>query len=605
MQKLKDKKEILSLLPLIICLFLVPLIIKLKPIKLVGDYYTYWNGQAISYDFFSFYKMIFILISAVVAIIILGIKLIKKDVKIDKNKVLILLGLFIFLVILSTLFSSHKDVALKGFVDRYEGALVLISYIVLVIFTMAIVKSESQIKVLIWVLISSAIIIGVIGVTQLLGGDIIQTNGVKSFILGADYKDQIDNLKFVTESNTIYSTLYHRDYVGSYMAMLFPLTFVLCILVKNKLHKIILGIISLLMFVNLFGSQSRAGYLGGIVALLVFVIVMHKHIIKKWKQFLAGLIILILIFAIIDKVTDKSISSRLASIGHDIKTMFNSKENSQGGQGEDSVPLKDIKLGENSAEIITSTDTLKIQIDGDNIFFKDNNDELITAEFNQESGEIKLEKDAYEAYQIKVNVINGKLALEINKEYIKLFFAIDEGKLQFVDYKGNDVHLEPIESWGFKGLERIGSSRGYIWSRSIPMLKDNLLIGNGPDTFAINFPQYDFKGKMYAYYGDMWHIVDKPHNFYLQTALNTGVLSLVILLVLFGVYIYSSVKIYMKSSFEDSYSRVGLSILIAVIGYLISVFFNDSIVSVAPVFWILLGIGLGINNKLNANKGGI
>jgi hypothetical protein len=45
---------------------------------------------------------------------------------------------------------------------------------------------------------------------------------------------------------------------------------------------------------------------------------------------------------------------------------------------------------------------------------------------------------------------------------------------------------------------------------------------------------------------------------------------------------------------------LGGAAFIGVIGYLAAGFFNDSIVSVAPLFWILLGIGISINIKLSS-----
>ena len=39
----------------------------------------------------------------------------------------------------------------------------------------------------------------------------------------------------------------------------------------------------------------------------------------------------------------------------------------------------------------------------------------------------------------------------------------------------------------------------------------------------------------------------------------------------------------------------GISVMLAVIGYLAAAMFNASVVSVAPVFWILLGTGAALN----------
>ncbi|HBM75914.1 MAG TPA: O-antigen ligase domain-containing protein, partial [Clostridiaceae bacterium] len=68
--------------------------------------------------------------------------------------------------------------------------------------------------------------------------------------------------------------------------------------------------------------------------------------------------------------------------------------------------------------------------------------------------------------------------------------------------------------------------------------------------------------------------------------------------VLFIGYFVSSVKAYFNNKFENFYSIAGLAIFTAICGYLGAGFFNDSVVSVAPVFWVLLGLGTAINLKL-------
>ena len=45
-------------------------------------------------------------------------------------------------------------------------------------------------------------------------------------------------------------------------------------------------------------------------------------------------------------------------------------------------------------------------------------------------------------------------------------------------------------------------------------------------------------------------------------------------------------------TFED---YIGVGLLVAIVAYLIAGLANDSVVSVAPVFWALLGMGISIN----------
>jgi O-antigen ligase len=96
--------------------------------------------------------------------------------------------------------------------------------------------------------------------------------------------------------------------------------------------------------------------------------------------------------------------------------------------------------------------------------------------------------------------------------------------------------------------------------------------------------------------------VDKPHNLYLQTAVNTGVLSLLALLVAFGIYIVTSLRIYWNESFSTFLPVAGLSCLSAFLGYTASGIFNDSVISISPVFWVLFGLGAGINSMLYKNN---
>ncbi|NCU33238.1 MAG: O-antigen ligase domain-containing protein, partial [Candidatus Moranbacteria bacterium] len=143
-----------------------------------------------------------------------------------------------------------------------------------------------------------------------------------------------------------------------------------------------------------------------------------------------------------------------------------------------------------------------------------------------------------------------------------------------------------------KGYEKLFSSRAYIWSVSIPMLKDYIWIGAGPDMYPIAFNQNDFVGIANGYMTNT--IVDKPHNMYIQIGINTGILSL---LALFAAFIVVIVKLSIstfKSKGEDLSDYFSVGVLVALIAYLATSFFNDQMISIAPLFYICLGLGLAI-----------
>lgn len=144
--------------------------------------------------------------------------------------------------------------------------------------------------------------------------------------------------------------------------------------------------------------------------------------------------------------------------------------------------------------------------------------------------------------------------------------------------------------------------RGYIWGRTIPLMPEHLLIGAGPDCFLFVFPQDDVLGKLYAY-GTGNIVVDKPHNLYLQIFINEGGVALLAFLGICAVYLWDCVRLYGKNPRTAGAFR-GIGVALGVIGYLFAGLFNDSTVMTSAVFWILLGIGVGMNRQYRAESVG-
>ena len=90
-------------------------------------------------------------------------------------------------------------------------------------------------------------------------------------------------------------------------------------------------------------------------------------------------------------------------------------------------------------------------------------------------------------------------------------------------------------------------------------------------------------------------VVDKPHNLYLQIFMNEGGIALLAFLVMAGAYLVDSIRLYAWRKGHTLPEILGIANCLAIIGYLFAGFFNDSVVSVAPVFWILFGAGVALN----------
>lgn len=346
------------------------------------------------------------------------------------------------------------------------------------------------------------------------------------------------------------------------------------------------GAVACLAFANLIGSNSRASYASMIITTIIIAVIIRKQLITLWKPIVCIISCFIFIFIGLNCLSSGYISSRMVSA-----------LTAQDMHAEDKYvdKIKDFKIDGSHLTLYCTDSQLKLVANDRRIlFFDEGNNELEWNSSGQDERDsrITLPDSRYHGYILMVS--ENLIKVQKGKSY--LYFAVINDSFYFLNSRGTLIEDFTAEKFGFEGMERFASGRGYIWSRTLPLLSHTLFWGYGPDTFAMCFPQNDYKGKLNFMY-DANLIIDKPHNMYLQTAVNTGVLSLVAFLGILAYYILSSISLYRSSTLESFYSKAGLAIFISIIGYMISGLFTDSTVSVSPVFWILLGVGMGINRQ--------
>jgi O-antigen ligase len=174
-----------------------------------------------------------------------------------------------------------------------------------------------------------------------------------------------------------------------------------------------------------------------------------------------------------------------------------------------------------------------------------------------------------------------------------------------VTERGSLVNLRKVPKIGFKNRQDFGTGRGYIWSRTFPLILETFVLGHGADTFAISFPQNDFTGLYndYNWHSETTPIIDKPHNFILLNFVNTGGISAVALTAIIIFYIIQSFEIYSKSIQYDIFSKIGAGIYFGIIAFFVAGMFYDTSVNVMPLIYGLLGIGISCNYFVKANLG--
>jgi len=560
---------LVDIIPYIFIVAVVPLIVylyldNLEPIEVAN-----WKGSDQYPDFLSWWKSRWFIIASSAGQCLFVFRIIQGRVRIGwKPGLHIPAALYIILIILSTVTSEYVSIALSGFVARYEGMFVLLFYILNMLVVSTLINEEGQVRILFGALLVSASIMCLLGLTQLAGRDFFSTSFGKSFILPAKYAPSQLSFKF---GNMVYGTLSNPNYMGSYAVLVLPIAVASVFLARGKGLRIAAAVLSVLLLVNLVGSRSDAGLVGLGAGAVVAVIFFRKKIFRNK-------IIIALFLAVV-----------LAGAGFAASRVL-----SGAGAGAAEYYLEDMVFEGNTAKIVSSTETLVITYEKPHLYFYDTDNNRLEIDMSEdgESTVIRFRNPAYQDYSLK---LTGDI-LKVRNNDVELYLRIRQDSLALVGNAGNDVvHISKPEAINVRGYEKLGSARIYIWSRVIPLLKNSILAGYGPDTFTIKFPQDDYIGKVNAY-GTPNMIVDKPHNLYLQIAVNTGLVSLLAFLALVAVYIVSSVKLYFARDVSSAFASYGTSVFIGICSYLVTGLFNDSVVAVASVFWILLGTGFACNS---------
>jgi len=593
------KRELYMAIPLFLIIAVVPLIIYVKKVIVNDPGNLYWDGRTSRYDIFSYYKMVCLLIFTAAGMI-LYLFLHKNDpFEKARYRYYIPLGAYSIFVLLSAVFSEYSHVAFFGILERYEGALVLLAYSVIMFLSMNVFSNEKTIRILFGCYLASVAIVSLIGIFQYFGVDLFQAAFFQNMITPAAIKEEAGQFNLVINERTIFSTLYNPNYVGSYMAMAMPVILVLMVRTKKAVHKTALAVLLALATINLIGCDSRAGLVGAALAFAVLIVLYRK---KIWQRKWIALAVVVAVaggLTVFNFATGNSIVNRVSRM-----LTLEGKEDTDEAMAalhEKLAGLDDVLMDAEKTEIVTEKGTLYITLDGNMLVTTDENGTEADSEYRD--GILYFTDDRFSNIRLEITPEEGYVLVYYN-DYALMDILLTEAGMwstsnRWMIYRNG----RQIESFGFEGMETLGSNRGYIWSRTIPLLKDTIFIGKGPDTFALYFPQYDFLGKLKFYMtGSLF--VDKAHSMYLQTALTTGVLSLAAILVLFVMYAVLSLKVLWDEDFTEFLPAAGLACFAAFCGYAIAGLFNDSTITVAPVFWVLLGMGTGINVMLGKKRTG-
>ncbi len=584
-REVEEPKNRYYLIPVFIILCIIPFISHMKIYDTNLAVFPWYSTEDQKVDFFLYYKHgAFVIIAAIMAVAS-GIRTYINRKKLILQPILIPLACYTVLIILSTVFSDYITYSLRGGFEMFESVFALLGYCVVVYYIYLFFDSEKDFTYVYYFIIALSLVMGTIGLFQYFGMDIFRTELGKNILVPMELRAGYD-IDFNFDSRTVYTTLYNPNYVGVFVALLIPINVVMLFFQKKIIPSIILIIALGELIICAIGSRSLTGLLGIGVAMFVYMILRWRILIKRFYITVPLIILFLGGLLFIDNLRDNYFSDKLINALEGNKVEYN---------------IEDIHTEDDYVSLTYKGNELRVMINTNNeqqynLYAVDSNNTAVDYTMDPATVIYNTADERFSSITMGYDSINPG-AFFVNIDGVKWLFTyqFQEDTYYYINRFGKFDKIIEAPSALFTGNEEFATRRGYIWSRTIPMLKNYIFLGSGPDTYIMAYPQQDYFN-LYQYgFGNQ--LLNKPHSLYLQVAVQTGCLSLIAFLVFYGIYFIASLRLYIKGVFTNIYAKLGVAVFISTISYMVAGLSNDSTVNTAPIFWTLMGIGIVLNIK--------
>lgn len=478
----------------------------------------------------------------------------------DLDKKYICCALVVISAIIAFLFSDYKDIAMFGAFERFESIWVQFSYVIIFLYSLKIFKKVGAFSVVTYATLLSTFIVGGIGTLQFLNIDVFNSAIMKALT----YK----NFNITINMPGSFTTMYNTNTSGLYALFMMFLLAVIFVLAKNIYIKCISVVDFILVAITFLNSYSEASYIAFIVSIGIIIILYLCLMFKQGKLKNFGITLFV---------------SCAVVLGLGVLTFTN----------QTALNLIDRFIGPEA----TFTDW---SADGNDFYFYNKDDDYIKVELLENSYNVYEDESLIltEDYDTNIGELENLSTEDFNDLQIGIVESDVDGQ-NYIDFN-NYFYIRYLESpaivsinnlseaqhyasFGFKAHPNLFTNRGYIWSYSIPMIFEHPF-GIGSDVFFRMFPTDNFVGEIFANQPNV--VVDKPHNLYLNMAINNGVIYLVAFIGLVILCLKDKIKLLFS---DNNVNVVAIMLYLAgCFAFLINVLATDSLVVITMLFWVYL-----------------
>ncbi|SFC36334.1 O-antigen ligase family protein [Ruminococcus albus] len=609
---------------LMMCIFMaiLPYVTYLHPqplTKLTQKYFSSNTGSI--NDWFLFQKEFFVVIAA---FILIGIFIVEeffiekqwKDIPLRKKDMklpLILVGVYALLLIVSGICSKNPELVLMGVVKHYEGLLGVLGYLIIFLAAINYFCDTKSLEFFSWAMILTTLACSIFGVSEYLGYPLQENDFFAHFIAPAEKYEYAKTL--TSQSENVHITFFNSNYLGSFCGLMFPLTAALTV---ESIRSVIkrwnvrmslfarIGLVAKMIF-GIFGtagiavcavlSNSTGGLYsvagGAAILLIIYVIYWFRGNISR----VSALITFVCIGAVLAggfmymMKTNDDFRARFDKVVNNGSANNTTVEDYRKKMAKKHYVLKEIKQDGSSLVLDDfSGNTITVSRKGDDgLEFLDTEGNILKASVNKDKF-FCFKDERYKNCKFKYTS-ESKLLIDLGYSKNLIFKYEDDKFKPFVHglYTQDTINSYKGPEFFKKDLSAL-SGRFFIWGATISILDDCLLIGKGSGSFVTVFPQYDY-ASLLEVYETPGMVVNKPHNWYLGVAVDSGMVSLMVLLTLLGAFLVKGFKTVILDPVDDRFKHLRIGTYVSVIAFMVVGIVNDSYVCVSPVFWFIFGVG--------------
>lgn len=248
-------------------------------------------------ELFEIPKMIFVYFATTVILFLTLIKFVLSGkILIPKNWPLAALVIFVTIQTVSTITSIDKFTSVFGYPSRANGGLLSQVAYSLIFFCALVNLDRVKSQKIFLVAIVTATAVSLWGIPGYFGRDpncLVLTGSLNS----SCWQQEFDPTK------RIFSTLGQPNWLASYLVLILPLALSQIFETRVLQRRILFSFVSLIIFIALILTNSRAGLAGAIVALLLFFALLGTGQIKKNFKLIFSILVPIILIATVAGTT--------------------------------------------------------------------------------------------------------------------------------------------------------------------------------------------------------------------------------------------------------------------------------------------------------------